>query len=414
MKRPTLESVLPGKTEPMRWALDDPKFKACPYPYYSDMLATNRRVIRALLPSGTSVCLTFGYVESLNVLRDHRFVKSVPMTSGAVKPHPLFINLVALDPPNHTRLRTIMMEALSRRDAPELQTLIANLAREAVAALEEREMPRSVDLVAQFAVPFVTRVMCRLIGLPEDDAGRIASWSWALNAAESDPAILTQTVASEIDGYLRKRIKTAERDDNCALASLLDALDAGRLSSEEVRSSVLLLMMAGFETSANLIASSVLRMLKQKELWLRLASDAVEPQRAVDELLRVEAPLDFATPRYAAAEVQLGGLQIQRGEMVFAGLGSANRDPAIFDRPNDVDFCRMKGQSHLTFGFGRHACPGGTIGRMLTEAALVSLARSFPNLSLACPANELTWWPSLVMRGMHRLPVDLRGSSPTG
>ncbi|WP_425004937.1 cytochrome P450 [Mycolicibacterium sp. S3B2] len=262
-----------------------------------------------------------------------------------------------------------------------------------------------VDLIETYAMPLAARVMCRIVGIPERDMVKVRQWSLRLNA-ESTPAN-DFGVAEEADGYLKYQCEmklTSRRQD--VAGGLLSAYENETVSHQEVRALIFLLLMAGHESTANFVANCVLLLSDRADLWSMLRSGrTTDIQRLLGELFRFEAPLEFATPRYASTDFRHDGTKFRRGDLIFVGLSAANHDPTHFQRPSIIDCGRSPLLRPLTFGAGRHSCPGYTIGRIVSEVALVSLASQFPYLTVACPTSELRWWPSMVMRGMLRLPV---------
>jgi cytochrome P450 len=183
--------------------------------------------------------------------------------------------------------------------------------------------------------------------------------------------------------------------------------DADRLSADETVSMAFLLLVAGHETTVNLIGNGVLALLRRPDRLAELRADPALVPAAVEEFLRFEGPVNLATYRHTTAPVGIGGTTIPAGEVVLVSLASANRDPAHFADPDELDLHR-EGGHHLAFGHGIHHCLGAPLARLEGEVAFRTLLGRFPDLALAVDPDELTWRQSILMRGLTRLPVRLR------
>jgi cytochrome P450 PksS len=207
--------------------------------------------------------------------------------------------------------------------------------------------------------------------------------------------------------YIRElvRARRAEPQDDL-VSALAQAEEAGdQLSEDELLAMIFLLLVAGHETTVNLIGNGVLALLRNPAQWERLRGDPSLGKSAVEELLRYESPLATATERFAREDISIGGAVIPRGEMVFAVLASANRDPRQFPDPDTLDVAREPNR-HLAFGLGIHYCLGAPLARLEGEIAIGALLRRAPRLRLAVPSGQLRWRRSLVLRGLEAVPVD--------
>src|SRR5262249_36496630 len=207
-------------------------------------------------------------------------------------------------------------------------------------------------------------------------------------------------------GYIRRFIKTrrsAPADD--LVSALVAAREADdRFNEDELVGMISLLLIAGHETTVNLIGNGVLALLKHPESLDQLRSDPSLIKPAVEELLRYDGPLETATERFAREDVTIDGVTIPRGEMVFAGLASANRDERQFERPDTLDLTREP-NPHVAFGLGIHYCLGAPVARLEGQIAINTLLHRLPDLRLAVPADALRWRPGLVLHGLRALPV---------
>ena len=189
----------------------------------------------------------------------------------------------------------------------------------------------------------------------------------------------------------------------------MQAHEAGdRFSEDELLGMIFLLLIAGHETTVNLIGNGVLALLEHPDSMEQLRNDPSLIKSAVEELLRYNGPLETATERFASEDVTVAGVTIPRGEMVFAGLASANRDDRQFERPDELDLTREPNR-HLAFGLGVHYCLGAPLARLEGQIAINTLLRRVPDLRLAVPMDRLRWRPGLVLHGMKALPVTFAG-----
>jgi cytochrome P450 PksS len=195
------------------------------------------------------------------------------------------------------------------------------------------------------------------------------------------------------------------------VSALIQAEEGGnRLSEDELVAMVLLLLVAGHETTVNLIASGVLALLEHPDQMEKLRRDPALIRSAVEELLRFTSPVDFATERYAREDVTIGGVTIPRGEMVHVVLGSANRDERYFPNPDSLDVTREPNK-HLAFGLGAHFCLGAPLARLEGQLAINTLLRRMPDLRLAVAPGGLRWRRGLLLRGLESLPVSIAKKS---
>jgi cytochrome P450 len=290
---------------------------------------------------------------------------------------------------------------------------LATRVRELVDELLEAPSARgSIELMGEFAYPLPARVICELLGVPKEDEALFMARAPAL-ATGLDPAPMRtpETVAAAneattvlvdyLDGLIAERRK-APGDD--LLSALLAAEEKGEtLSHEELLSTVLLLLIAGHETTANLIGNGVLALLRHPQQLDRLRADPELDRDAVEELLRYDGPIQMVE-RITLDEVELGGRLIPAGRIVICLVSAANRDPGAFDRPEDLDVARSP-NPHVTFGGGAHFCIGAALARLEGRIAIGSLVRRFPQMRML--STKADWRPSFTIRGLRRLPLGL-------
>jgi cytochrome P450 PksS len=313
--------------------------------------------------------------------------------------------MLTFDPPEHTRLRAALSTAMPpervRMLRPEIEAITYDLV---IQLLTHGEKP--FDLLTELALPLSIRVIARLLGIPPSDEALIQAWSMELLRADLEARDQTSAIADDINTYLvalanEKRLAP----DESIMSSFVQMKQPEALLSEEISAMSFLLLTAGHETSVNLITNGVLNLLRSPTIWRRLCTDLSLAGAVTEEILRFESPLEFATPRYAAADMIVDGQKICRGDLVFVGIGTANRDPLVFNDPNTFNIDRKNNARQIAFGQGIHACPGAHLARLEGETVFALLANHMPNLELATCPNELEWIPGIVMRGLVALHV---------
>lgn len=380
----------------------DPAFKADPHSRYAEWRAQGRTIVPIRLPTGLEAWLVIGHDAARELLSDPRLSKVAP-DGGGPPAHPLFRHMLTLDPPEHTRLRSIIAREFTVRRVGLLRPRIREIV---VRLIEAASRAETADLVQALALPLPLEVICALIGMPAGDDGRVLRWSQRLAAADLDAPADVPAIADEIHEHLSRLAAGKRRaPDDSLLSGLVAAQDRGELSGTELTAMTFLLLSAGHETTANLIGNGVLALLRSPARWAALCANEDLARATVEEVLRFESPLEVATIRHATDEIPLGDASIRPGDTVFIGLAAANRDPRRFERAGEFDPGRHPAAAHLAFGHGVHYCVGATLARAEGEVAFVELSRRFPRLALDIPFDELEWTPGLIMRGPRRLPI---------
>lgn len=268
-----------------------------------------------------------------------------------------------------------------------------------------------MDLLDDYAFPLPIRVITHLLGVPEEDADRFRVWSSAVVSIELvtlGMGIAQDKLAAmgEFRDYLLAlfdRKRRAPGDD--LVTGLVRAEDErGALTEDELVAMVFLLLVAGHETTVNLLGNGVLALLRHPDQLARVRDDPALVGPAVEELLRYDGPVETSTMRYALEDVELAGTTIPRGDGVLVVLASANRDAAQFPDPDRLDVTRSDNR-HLAFGKGLHYCLGAPLARMEATIALTTLLRRLPTLRLAADPATLQIRPSFLIRGLQALPV---------
>jgi cytochrome P450 len=400
--------------------LASPAFKANPYPFYARLRA-EAPVWRATLRDRRTAWLVTRYEDVARMLKDDTFAKDklnamdpeqrskTPWVPGFLKP--LERNMLDLDDPDHVRLRALVSRAFTPRLIERLRGRIESLCEELLDAMErERKRKGGTDLVAGYALPLPATVIAELLGVPAEDHAKFHGWSNRLVSVSSGRDILRALPAAlSFVRYLRNLVERHRADpEDDLITALIRAEEAGdKLSEDELLAMAFLLLVAGHETTVNLVASGTLALLEHPEQTERLRREPSLVKPAVEELLRYTSPVELATERYARQDTEIGGRRIPRGGLVLAVLGSANRDERHFEDPDALDLARDPNR-HLAFGRGGvHHCLGAPLARMEGQIALNALLRRFPGARLAMAPETLRWRRGLFLRGLERLPLVL-------
>jgi cytochrome P450 len=400
----------------MRVDISRPAFKADPFPFYARLRA-EAPVYPVILPDGRTAWLVTRYDDVAAVLKDERFAKD-PLNALSPEQHarqpwiprfarPLTRNMLDVDPPDHTRLRGLVHKAFT----PRLVERMRGRAQALCDRLLDRARGRGrLDLIRAYAQPVPTTIIAEMLGVPVADRPRFQRWSQALLAAGASRwgVLLAIPHVWLFLRYVRKLIRARRalpQDD--LVSALVQAEEAGRqLSEDELVAMVVLLLIAGHETTVNLLGNGTLALLQHPEQLQKLRQDPGLIGPAVEELLRFASPVETATERYAREDVAIAGVTVPRGGLVLAAIASANRDERQFADPDRLDVTRSPNR-HLAFGLGAHFCLGAALARLEGQIALATLLRQAPGLRLAVEPGALRWRPGLVLRGLEGLPVAL-------
>lgn len=388
-----------------------------PFPLFAQVRAAGP-VHEVRLADGHQAWLVVGHEEARAALNDPRLSKDMHAAlarSGEVVaeglPGPaLARHMLAVDPPDHTRLRRLATPAFSRRRVERLEDRVRSITDRLLTALDRDGV---VDLVAGFAFPLPFTVISELLGVPEPDREPLGRAFRTLLAPYSGPPPAAAVAASEaIVGYLTALLdrKRAEPGEDL-VTDLVTAADRdGALTTQEMLSTVFQLVVAGHDTTTSLIGNATVALLRHPAQRDALVADPGLVSRVVEEAMRWDAPVPHSTFRYTTSEMRLGGVTIPAYAQVIVSLAAANRDPARYRDPEAFDISRTEG-SNLAFGHGIHHCLGAPLARMEGRIALGALHARFPAMRLAVDPSRLRWahGDGLVLRGLTELPVHLRG-----
>ena len=385
-----------------------PAFRANPYPFY-DMLRAFAPIFY-WQPWGMWFLTTHEDCHAL--LRDDRF-GHLPLSVAAAPPSQRALWqmqtnwLLTMNPPDHTRLRGLVQKAFTPRAVAQLRATIQRLTDALIDRMAEKEQ---VDVIADLAYPLPVAVICEMLGVPLADQGLFHAWSAALVRSldlTDEPAVYNRAsvAAAEMTAYfdalLAERRAQPQTD---ILSALVAAEEAGdRLTTEELFGTCALLLVAGHETTVNLIGNGTLALLRHPDQWQRLHNEPGLIASAVEELLRYDSPVQL-TSRAALTDVTYKGQRFPRGTFVTFLLGAANHDPAVFADPTRLDVGRANNR-HLAFGGGIHYCLGAPLARLEGEIALGTLARRLPTLALA--GGPPVYRDNVALRGLEALPAKL-------
>ena len=384
-----------------------PAFREDPYPFYERFRGPS-----PLLRVADTIWFALGHADVTALLRhpnlstdeSHAATEARRTKRDPNRPR----SLLFMDPPDHTRLRGLVARAFTPRRVDDLRAATAMIAAELVDAMAARRGP--IDLVQSFAYPLPVRVICALLGVPPEDEAIFTAWSRGI-ARSVDPSVLrTPAIDAAIDearmglrAYLGDLLAARRRAPGDDLLSALAAVDADgdRITSREVVALAQLLLVAGHETTVNLIGNGMLALLRAPDqlALLRRSPELVGP--AVDEFLRFDGPVQI-TQRVVIKDMEVVGCPVKAGDEIMLVLGAANRDPAAFPEPHRLDVTR-DARRHVAFGGGIHHCLGAALARMEGQIAFAALLDRFPRIELAgTPMRR----PTFTLRGLETLPVD--------
>ena len=394
----------------------DPAFKANPYPTYAELRST-APIHRVTLPHGRGVWQVTRYEDVLAVFKDERFVKEWRMALAPdqlahiprIPPvmEPLSKNMLETDPPDHERLRALVSKAFTPRLVARMRPRIQTIADSLLDAVEDKG---EMDLIDDYAFPLPITVIAELLGVPSEDRNEFRAWTDAAvsgdGTAEYLETVLIPHMQAFSDYLLGMFDEKRENPKDDLISALVRPEEAGeRLSEDELLGMVFLLLVAGHETTVNLIGNGTLALLQHPDQLEKLRNDPSLIKSAIEELLRYDGPLETSPERFAREDIAIGGTVIPRGEMVRVVIAAADRDPERFPDPDALDIARTDNR-HLAFGKGIHHCLGAPLARMEGQIAIDTLLRRMPGLRLQEPPESMSWRPGIVMRGLRGLSVE--------
>ncbi len=383
--------------------LGSPEFKANPYPFYARLRA--EAPVYPTRVATLQLWLVTRYDDVLMVLKDERFANDwtsrAPWLLRRVA-GPLTRHMLLRDPPDHTRLRTLVSKAFTPRRVEGLRERIQAVCN---TLLDAVAVDDGMELMRNYALPLPITVIGDLLGIPAEDRMRLNAWSKTVLASSSTLSMLRGLPQLwQFRRYFHKLLaerRAEPRDD--LVTALVQAEEAGdKLSEDELLGMLFLLLIAGYETTVNLVGSGTLALLQHPEQRKRFEREPALAEPAVEELLRYASPLEIASARHVREDVTIGSTTLRRGELASAVIGSANHDETQFPEPERLDLARQPNR-HVAFGLGPHFCLGAPLARLEGQIALTTLFHRFPHLRLA--DEPVRWRRALILRGLEHLQV---------
>jgi len=392
----------------------DPVFRANPYPVYNALRDNNPVLITqfgaAVLSKHKDCVMVLHHPQTSNDQRNSALFQAYLKTTGAPDPfdgrEPSFL---FLDPPDHSRLRGLVSHAFTPRRVRDLTPLI----EEFVAGLiDEKRSVGEMEVVEDLAYPLPVRVICELLGVPHSDESVFKDWAHDL-ARALDPDFMIpddvrkrqeigfESLRNYFEQLITERTKNPGDD---MLSALIEAEQAGdKLSHEELLSTLGLLLIAGFETTVNLIGNSVLQLGRHPDQYAKLVADPSLARSTIEEVLRFDPPVQI-TGRISMTDIEVAGQTIAKGEQAICVIGAANRDPDEFgDTAGDFDITRSNAANHVSFGAGIHFCVGAPLARLESTIAIRTLAERVPSFEIV--TDEPVYKENFVLRGLQSLPI---------
>jgi cytochrome P450 len=395
----------------------EPAYTGNPYPFFAGL--REQGPVTKVVVEGLAVWLVTRYEDIREGLSDPRLSNDPELGDAVTRAVPWVgasdataRHMLRLDPPDHTRLRRLVARAFTPRRIEALRPRIQQIADQLIAAIQP--LGRA-DILDSFALPLPLIVISELFGVPTPDRQEFVRWANILFGVDRGDGARILEARASVTRYLTELIRRKEHEraglsTDAEQGSLLDGLIAARdegdrLSHTEMVAMSILLVIAGFETTVNLIANGLVSLLQHPAQYAALCADPRLIRPAVEEFLRHDGPVKI-TPflRITTAPVTLGGVEIPAQQPVLFAFGAGNRDPAQFPGPDRFDISRTDG-GHLAFGHGIHFCLGAPLARLEAEIAFTTLLAGCPDLALAVDPARLEWRYSRTLRALKHLPV---------
>ena len=434
-------AVPPSAAEVVKLDISDPAFMATAYDTYATLRERSRVSVVQFSTGDTAQTqdeprqemfnresfFVTHYDDLVSTLLDDRFSvdprtrltseQREHMPEGPEEFRPLARSIIAIDPPDHTRIRKLVqpsftgrgMEAMRQGIQQVVDALLDRVEREA-AERGETAPNRRMELIRSFAYPFPVTVISDMLGIPREDREQIRGWTENLLRVDRgrdsgmDEEVrqgLRDFTAYLKDLFARKRLQPT---DDMISRMVLAEEDDDVLTEEEILATVFLMYLAGHVTTVNLIGNGVVALLTHPEQYAKLQADPSLARNAVEETLRYWGPVDFVGRRIAMENLEIAGTPIAAGDQVAVSLAAANRDPERFAAPDVFDISREDANRHVAFGKGIHVCLGAPLARVEGQVAFETLIRRYPDLRLAVPADEIQWGGSFL-RGFRQVPL---------
>ncbi|MEH6979102.1 MULTISPECIES: cytochrome P450 family protein [Bacillus] len=355
------------------------------------------------------------YEDALPLLKDSRLKKNLENVFSQEDLKPFFSlengdhltkHMLNSDPPDHSRLRALVQKAFTPKMILQLDKRIQNIAD---TLLDRVEHTNSLNLVNDYAFPLPINVISEMLGVPKDDQEKFRIWSHAVIASPETPEEIKENKEklSEFITYLQYLVDVKRKEPKEDLVSgLIQAESEGsKLSAPELYSMIMLLIVAGHETTVNLITNTVLALLEHPDQLQLLKEKPELIDSAIEEGLRFYSPVEVTTARWAAEPFMIHDQEIKKGDMVIISLASANRDGNVFVNPDVFDITR-KNNHHIAFGQGSHFCLGAPLARLEAKIAISTLLNRMPNIQIKREREKVKWQGNYLMRSLEELPLS--------
>ncbi|GAB6430914.1 cytochrome P450 [Bacillus luti] len=354
------------------------------------------------------------YEDALPLLKDNRLKKDPANVFSQHKMNMfltvdnsdhLTTHMLNSDPPNHNRLRSLVQKAFTPKMITQLEGRIQDIADD---LLHDVKRKNSLNLVDDYSFPLPIIVISEMLGIPKEDQAKFRVWSHAVIASPETPEEIKETERqlAEFITYLQYLVDVKRQNpkDDLVSALILAESEGQKLSVPELYSMIMLLIVAGHETTVNLITNTVLALLENPEQLQLLKNNPNLIDSAIEEGLRYYSPVEVTTARWAAEPFQIHEQIIQKGDMVIISLASANRDETVFENPEVFDINRENNR-HIAFGHGSHFCLGAPLARLEAKIAITTLFNQMPELHIKGNREELKWQGNYLMRSLEELPL---------
>ena len=354
------------------------------------------------------------YEDALPLLKDNRLKKdwtnvfsqdTKNMYLSVDNSDHLTTHMLNSDPPNHSRLRSLVQKAFTPKMIAQLDGRIQRIADDLISNIERKG---TLNLVDDYSFPLPIIVISEMLGIPKEDQAKFRIWSHAVIASPETPEEIKETEKqlSEFITYLQYLvdIKRKEPKEDLVSALILAESEGHKLSARELYSMIMLLIVAGHETTVNLITNTVLALLENPNQLQLLKDNPKLIDSAIEEGLRYYSPVEVTTARWAAEPFHIHHQTIQKGDMVIIALASANRDETVFENPEIFDITRENNR-HIAFGHGSHFCLGAPLARLEAKIAITTLFNRMPELQIKGNREEIKWQGNYLMRSLEELPL---------
>jgi cytochrome P450 len=385
------------------------KFIRNPFPTYNEIRKKDP-IFRFLMPTGQYAWIITKHKDATEILSDSRFITNFEQShvdKQPIPPHREIIsrNLLNVNPSDHRRLRRLVQKAFTPRMVENLRGRIDEISNE---LLDKVRNKGEMKLIEDFAFPLPIIVICEMLGVPIKDQDKFHKWSSILMEGVNNPDFSKKSdkVLIEFVDYLKELI--AQKRNNLQkdlISDLISVEDEGDvLTQHELYALIFVLIIAGHETTVNLIGNGILALLEYPEQKEKLQHQPELIHSAIEEILRYDGPVEVSNVRWATEDIEFKGKHIKKGEMILISFSSANRDSQQFPNPDQLDITR-EANNHIAFGKGVHYCVGAPLARLEGEIAIGTLMRRMPNLRLNTDFNSLEWRSGMIIRGLKEIPL---------